>query len=78
MPDRDCVEYISSITLCRWCFNNKFTTEKKEWLEEVAKKNEEKYHSYGDYPLYVLMLDEDITLEDWEEISNQRLRKWWN
>ena len=77
VPGRDYVEYISSITLCRWCFNNKFTTEKKEWLEEVLKKNKEKYNFYGDYHLYILIVDEDITLEDWEEMTNQCLRKWW-
>lgn len=78
VPDRDYAEYISSTTLCRWCFNDKFTTEKKEWLEEVLRKNEEKYKLYGDYHSYILIVDEDITLEDWEKISNQCLRKWWH
>ena len=55
----------------------RLTTEKKEWLEEVLKKNKEKYNLYGDYHLYILMVDEDITLEDWEEMTNQCLRKWW-
>ena len=77
VPNRDYVEYVSSTTLCRWCFNNKFTTEKKEWLEEVTKKNEEKHNLCDDYHLYILMVDEDITLEDWEEMTDQCLRKWW-
>lgn len=76
--DRDYVEYVSSTTLCRWCFNDKFTTEKKDWLAEVSEKNEKKYKMYGDYHYYVLMVDEDVTLDEWEEISNQCLRKWWH
>ena len=48
-----------------------------KYPKHVTKKNEEKHNLCDDYHLYILMVDEDITLEDWEEMTDQCLRKWW-
>lgn len=71
------MDYVTTLTLCRWCFFEKFTEEQQDWLKECTKKNEEKYDLYYDGHNYSIVLDDDCSLEKWMEMSGQYIRKWW-
>ncbi len=71
------MDYITSLSLCRWCFFERFTEKQQDWLKECTKKNAEKYNIYDGDCHYEVVLDEDCSLEEWMEMSGQQIRKWW-